>query len=227
MVGYYAQGAIYARDYIISDIEADKLTHLMYAFYDTKFDETMGLSSIITLDKNADEDYTKDPGIDHNSAVKGNLGAIKLLKERNPHLNVPISLGGWTKSQAFPALSASVDGRKTLAQAMVDFIKKYPFIDGFDIDWEFPVEGGTDGTEVLNGNIIPAQPHTSDDHKNLVYLLKAMRQAFKTAFQNQLRNTFRISLSFPIQIQTKEEDQPQEENSEIESKAVEITALQK
>lgn len=48
-----------------------------------------------------------------------------------------------------------------------------------------------------------------------------------SSFQNQLRNTFRISLSFPIQIQTKEEDEPQEENSEIESEAVEITALQK
>ena len=56
---------------------------------------------------------------------------------------------------------------------------------------------------------------------NLSYLINA------SSIANHLRNTFRISLSFPIQIQTKEEDEPQEENSEIESEAVEITALQK
>ena len=39
---------------------------------------------------------------------------------------------------------------------MVDFINRYPFIDGFDIDWEFPIEGGIEG-----------QPHIVErDHTN-------------------------------------------------------------
>ena len=43
---------------------------------------------------------------------------------------------------------------------MVDFINRYPFIDGFDIDWEFPIEGGIEG-----------QPHIVErDHTNLVFL---------------------------------------------------------
>ena len=45
VVGYFAQWAIYGRDFNVSDIEADKLTHLMYAFYDTKFDETTEIST--------------------------------------------------------------------------------------------------------------------------------------------------------------------------------------
>ena len=58
---------------------------------------------------------------------------------------------------------------------MVDFINRYPFIDGFDIDWEFPIEGGIEG-----------QPHIVErDHTNLVLLLKAMREAFDTNFPTQ------------------------------------------
>ena len=185
VVGYYAQWAIFSRDYNVSDIHAEHLTHLMYAFYDTLFDETTGVSSIESLDDYADTEHTEDPGVTQNSDPAGNLGALKLLKENNPHLNIMISLGGWTKSHAFPALASSASGRETLAQAMVAFIKKYPFIDGFDIDWEFPVEGGIDGTETVNGVLIPPQPHTPDDHKNLVLLLKEMRETFDAAFPVQ------------------------------------------
>jgi len=61
---------------------------------------------------------------------------------------------------------------------MVDFMTLYPWIDGFDIDWEFPITGGTDGNETINGSVIPAQPHTENDHKNFVFLLKEMRETF-------------------------------------------------
>jgi GH18 family chitinase len=171
VVGYYAQWAIYARDFNVSDIEAEHLTHLMYAFYDTLFDEGTETGSINSLDDYADYGHNEDPGITHSSELTGNMGAIQLLKEEHPHLKVLISLGGWTKSMNFPALARSENGRNTLAQAMVDFINTYPFVDGFDIDWGFPVEGGIEG-----------QPHFADDHKNLVLLLKAMRAAFDTAF---------------------------------------------
>jgi hypothetical protein len=35
VVGYFPQWAIYGRDYNVLDIEGDKLTHIMYAFFDT------------------------------------------------------------------------------------------------------------------------------------------------------------------------------------------------
>ena len=175
VVGYYAQWAIYARDFNVSDIEAENLTHLMYAFYDTIFDDTTDTSTIASLDDYADFSHTEDPGITHSSDLAGNMGALKLSKEENPHLQILISLGGWTKSMHFPALSDSEMGRRTLAQGMVDFINRYPFIDGFDIDWEFPIEGGIEG-----------QPHIEErDHTNLVLLLKAMREAAIEAIENE------------------------------------------
>lgn len=178
VVGYYAQWSIFARDYNVLDIEADKLTHLMYAFYDAIYDEDTDTATIESLDTYADYDHNESGLHAWDATVKGNIGDLRLLKERYPHLKVIISVGGWTRSQHFPVIAASENARKTFAQSMVDFMNEYTWIDGFDIDWEFPITGGTDGSETINGSAIPAQPHNVNDHKNFVYLLKEMRETF-------------------------------------------------
>ena len=178
VVGYYAQWAIYARDYNVLDIEAEKLTHLMYAFYNTKYDSDTDTAWIETLDQHADFDHNESGLHPSGEAIKGNIGDFRILKERSPHLKIIMSLGGWTRSQAFPDIAKSENARLTLAQSMVEFLETYTWFEGFDIDWEFPVEGGIDGTESVNGALVPAQPHYPDDHKNLVLLLKKIREVF-------------------------------------------------
>ena len=185
VVGYFAQWAMYARDYNVLDIEADKLTHLMYAFYDTKFDESTDVVTLLSLDEWADFGHNESAMHPYESElfpsaepVKGNFGDLLILKDRYPHLKILMSLGGWTRSQAFPAIAASEDGRASLALEMVKFLNTYPWFAGFDIDWEFPVEGGIDGTEKIQDFVIPKQPNTPDDDKNLVLLLKKIRQTF-------------------------------------------------
>ena len=178
VVGYYAQWAMYARDYNVMDIEADKLTHLMYAFYGSSFDTSTETAAIYSIDTYADYEHNESTLHSNSDPVKGNIGDLKYLKQKFPHLKVIISVGGWTKSQNIPAIAASQRGRETYAQSMIDFMNKYTWIDGFDIDWEFPITGGTDGNEMVNGALVPAQPHTTNDHRNLVYLLKEIRQRF-------------------------------------------------
>lgn len=177
VVGYFAQWAIYGRDYNVLDIEGDKLTHIMYAFFDTTFDAATETSSIESIDSYADFEHNESGMHPSSEPVKGNIGDLRLLKQNYPHLKVLISLGGWTRSQNFPALAKSVNGRLTLAQSMVNFMETYTWIDGFDIDWEFPVEGGIQG-ETVNGMAVPDQPHFPEDHKNLVFLLKKIREVF-------------------------------------------------
>ena len=177
VIGYFAQWAIYARDFNVIDVEADKLTHVLYAFYNPVYDTSNDSASIQSLDPWADTGHDEN-NLLSNAAVKGNIGELKILKERNPHLKILISVGGWTKSQHFPEIAASQNARTTFAQSMVDFMTLYPWIDGFDLDWEFPITGGTEGQEKVNGLVIPAQPHTTNDHKNLVFLLKDIRAAF-------------------------------------------------
>ena len=86
----------------MSDIEAENLTHLMYAFYDTIFDEATDTTTIESLDDYADTLHAEDPGLYYDEGtLRGNMRALKLLKERNPHLQILISLGGWTKLRLF------------------------------------------------------------------------------------------------------------------------------
>ncbi|PKB18936.1 glycosyl hydrolase family 18 protein [Flavobacterium sp. 5] len=177
VVGYYAQWSIYARDFNIPKIDGSKLTHLNYSFYGTTFDPAHPENTkLLCLDSYADFEHMEG-GIPWDAPVKGNFYDLMKLKEKYPHLKVLISVGGWTKGQDLSPIAASSVARAALAADMAKFITTYPFIDGFDIDWEYPLSGGTDGTEVINGSPIPPQKYSPDDNKNLVYLLKAMRQA--------------------------------------------------
>jgi GH18 family chitinase len=177
VVGYYAQWSIYARDFNVPKIDGSKITHLNYSFYGTTFDPAHPENTKLhCLDTYADFEHMEG-GIPWDAPVKGNFYDLKKLKEKYPHLKVLISVGGWTKGQDLSPIAASPVARAALAADMANFITTYPFIDGFDIDWEYPLSGGTDGTEVINGAPIPPQKYSPDDNKNLVYLLKAMRQA--------------------------------------------------
>lgn len=178
VVGYYAQWAIFARDYNVWDIDASKLTHLNYAFFGINYSASNpSATSLQSLDSYADFEHNEGAH-PWDAPYKGNFADLKKLKELNPHLKILISVGGWTKSQNFPAVCANDVARQALVNSMVTMMNTYTWIDGFDIDWEYPISGGTDGTELLNGSLVPAQPHTVNDHKNLVKLLKDMKMTF-------------------------------------------------
>jgi GH18 family chitinase len=193
VVGYYAQWSIYARDFNVPKIDGSKLTHLNYSFYGTTYDPAHPENTKLKcLDTYADFEHMEG-GIPWDAPVKGNFYDLKKLKEKYPHLKILISVGGWTKGQDLSPIAASPVARAALAADMANFITTYPFIDGFDIDWEYPLSGGTDGTEIVNGMPVPPQKYSPDDNKNLVYLLKAMRQAMPNklvtiAAGNNVRN---------------------------------------
>ncbi|WP_347049543.1 T9SS-translocated chitinase ChiA [Flavobacterium olei] len=193
VVGYYAQWSIYARDFNVPKIDGSKLTHLNYSFYGTTFDPAHPENTKLKcLDTYADYEHMEG-GIPWDAPVKGNFYDLMKLKQKYPHLKILISVGGWTKGQDLSPIAASPVARAALAADMANFITTYPFIDGFDIDWEYPLSGGTDGTEIVNGSPVPPQKYSPDDNKNLVYLLKAMRQAMPNklvtiAAGNNVRN---------------------------------------
>ncbi|MFH6942806.1 glycosyl hydrolase family 18 protein [Flavobacterium sp. FlaQc-50] len=176
VIGYYAQWSIYARDFNIPKIDGSKLTHLNYSFYGTTYDPAHPENTKLRcLDSYADFEHMEG-GIPWDAPVKGNFYDLMKLKQKYPHLKVLISIGGWTKGQDLSPIAANPIARNALVADMAQFISNYPFIDGFDIDWEYPVKGGTDGTEMLNDAPVPAQNHNPDDNKNFVYLLKEMRR---------------------------------------------------
>ncbi len=100
----------------------------------------------------------------------------QFIMARNNGLETVASLGGWTLAQHFPEIANDINTRAAFAQAVADFATKFKF-DGIDLDWEFPVQGGTDGNETISLLSIPKQPHYTEDPMNLVMLCKAIKEA--------------------------------------------------
>jgi chitinase len=175
VVAYFAQWGIYARNYLVKNIEtsgsASKITHLNYAFGNIKdgdltcyietrlgygdgwADFQKGFSASESIDGVAD---TWD------SKLSGNFGQIKKLKARNPNLKVLISLGGWTWSKNFSSASLTAASRQKLVSSCIDLYIKGNLpvyggeseggpgsaagvFDGIDIDWEYPAAPGDVG----------------------------------------------------------------------------------
>ena len=106
-------------------------------------------------------------GIDQNSHVYvDNLSRFKeivALKEKNPHLKVLLSIGGWGRGQ-FTPVAADEEKRQVFALSCKAFCDQYG-IDGIDIDWEFP------------GNNSSGESSPSDEKANYTLLLRDLRSA--------------------------------------------------
>jgi len=100
----------------VDSIQAEKLTHINYAFVDVK-------------DNRA---YLHNPIVDST-----NLKNLGRLRQRNPSLKLIISIGGWSWSGNFSDAVLSDTARKAFAASAVDIVKKFE-LDGVDIDWEYP-----------------------------------------------------------------------------------------
>jgi chitinase len=120
VVGYYAAWSSYS-GFTPDKIDANKLTHINYAFANIGSDLRIALGY---------------PDID-----LANINKLNALKQTNPNLKTLIAVGGWTWSGKFSDVALTDESRTAFAESCVDFIIKYGF-DGIDIDWEYPVSGG-------------------------------------------------------------------------------------
>jgi chitinase len=97
-------------------INIGRLSHINYAFVDVK-DNRAWL---------------------HNEATDTiNLRRLSELKQKKPHLNILISIGGWSWSKNFSDAVLTDSSTRNFANSCVDIVAKYN-LDGVDIDWEYP-----------------------------------------------------------------------------------------
>ncbi|KAG8290859.1 Belongs to the glycosyl hydrolase 18 [Homalodisca vitripennis] len=81
------------------------------------------------------------------------------FKKINPNLKILIAVGGYNAGSApFKQISSLYSARKKFVFNVIRFLRHHGF-DGFDVDWEYP-----------SGN---------DDKKNLVFLMKDLRETFE------------------------------------------------
>ena len=144
VVGYYAGWSAY-QGYQASDIPAHLLTHINYAF------------AMIDPD-------TGTLALDNPTQDEKNFADLRALREEYPHLKLILSVGGWDYSAHFSGVAATAAGRADFAQSCAELLAAYG-LDGIDLDWEYPVSGGTAGTN-----------HRPQDKQNFTLLLRAIRQ---------------------------------------------------
>ena len=72
-------------------------------------------------------------------------------------------------------MAKTKENRKIFIDSIIDFLKKYPFIDGIDIDWEYP---GENREKDPNDEYDKGCPGGPEDKENFTLLLKEIRQAY-------------------------------------------------
>ena len=176
---YYGEWSIYPgqKNFYPSKMNPKLITHLNFAFMD--MDKN---GDLVLTDEYADFQITTLPelaGINYGAPYAGVLGALAILKIQNPHLKVGISVGGWTRSGDFPAVSADKAKRQNFASNIVKFID-YLGYDFVDIDWEYPTaerKGDPEGNGVQIDEGCPGSP---EDTENFTLLLKEIRNELDT-----------------------------------------------
>lgn len=173
-VTYYTSWSFYdtGRGFKPSDIDVSKVTHINYAFSDLcwKKSSTSGTpceNEQIPLQNRYVHDgemIVGDPAVDI-----ANFAAFASIRDVHPHLNVLVSVGGWSWSNHFSDMAADETTRRTFAQSVVDFLRAYK-LDGVDIDWEYPVEGGEDDNS-----------RRPEDKQNFTLLMQTVREALDAA----------------------------------------------
>ena len=144
------------------DIPAEKLTHVNYAF------GLIGADGRAVLGDPAADIGRADPGDGPDAdQLAGNFRQLRLLKERHPHLQTLISMGGWTGSGPFSDAVATEQRRRDFVASCVElFLTRWPGVfDGIDIDWEYPVCCG-----------LPENSYRPEDRRNCTLLFAELRR---------------------------------------------------
>ncbi len=162
VVAYYSSYNIYERQYMVTDIPAQQITHLNYAAMDVS-----DAGQCVSSDVWADEQFSY-PGDTAGERLRGNFKQLQILRKNHPSLKILMTVGGWEKSKNFSNAALNDQSRARFAKSCVTYMKSSGF-DGIDLDWRYPVSGGNEK------NI--SRP---EDRDNYTLLLAAVRAELDT-----------------------------------------------
>ncbi|BAS67320.1 glycosyl hydrolase family 18 protein [Bathymodiolus septemdierum thioautotrophic gill symbiont] len=217
---YATWGVYGGRDYKPSDVPVKKLSHVYVAFGSICGDNPgaygggsgsktacsnmqssnggywmPGIKSLSKGDLSLVDDvgaFWQKGGVGVGPITKGQMSGMIDWKTRNPNLKVIWSLGGWSYSRPFFEMASTEASRKQFVKSVVLWLSQpvMDFVDGIDIDWEFPGGLGLDSDV--------GDP--SSDGANYVLLLEELREALDGL--GKLKNDRHYDLSAAIGVGT-------------------------
>ena len=192
VIGYYAAWAT-GRKYFPANIPAEKLTHINYAFSNVSEN-----GECVLGDPAADTEraFTAEESVNgvadsaDAGALRGNFNQLKELKQIYPHLQVLISVGGWSWPDHFSQAAETEAARQALAKSCIAlYLQKYQGVfDGIDIDWEFPVSGG----------LSPGRPEDKANFTLLLAELRHQHRAVSNASSPELSGAWKTNRFTPL-----------------------------
>jgi len=181
----------------VAGIPWDKVTYINHAFWavapaddstETTFERKSkneparaNFKIVSTNPKNDYEDKT--PSEIDPSMPRNHFAEYEAYSKKYPDVNIMISVGGWTDCGYFSEMAYTEAGRQSFVKSCTDLMNQYPWIDGIDIDWEYP--GGDGGGERGAGDGDQGCPifgTVKEDDANFAALLKNMKVAFDAKY---------------------------------------------
>jgi chitinase len=139
VAGYFTEWGVYGRGFRVRDLQAGRLTHLLYAF--GKVDQ--GRCGVGDPWAAYQKPVTAADSVDgaadaSDAALRGNLGQLRKLKVAHPGLKILWSFGGWNWSAGFAAAAQDPAGFAKSCHDLVTDPRWAGVFDGIDVDWEYP-----------------------------------------------------------------------------------------
>lgn len=136
---------MYGRKHFVTDLPADKLTKINYAF--ANVNNVTG--EVVLTDGWSDLQFAYPGDIPTNgSQLLGNFNQLYKLKQKNRNLKIILSVGGWTFRGNFKPAFMTDTSRQKFCETSLKLIADLG-LDGFDIDWEYP-EDATDAANYVD-----------------------------------------------------------------------------
>ena len=150
-----------------------KVTTINHAFFTVGTDYTLQ-----STDSYADFQATfpHSPGWD-SSNPRGHFGEYQYYKSIYANVKVLVSVGGWTRGENFHAMASTEANRQAFINSVISFLNQYSFIDGIDIDWEYP---GINRVKDPNDSYDRGCPGGPEDKQNFTTLLREIREAYNS-----------------------------------------------
>ena len=101
-----------------------------------------------------------------------------------PDVKILISIGGWTRCGWFSEMAYTQEGRDSFVKCCMDLLHTYPWLGGFDIDWEY--FGGNPNGDRVSGEPddqgCPIWGTSQEDCRNLAALAKQLKQTMDSEY---------------------------------------------
>jgi chitinase len=126
---------MYARKHFVTDLPADKLTKINYAF--ANVNNVTGEVELSDEWADVQFPYPGDVVVNGSTQLLGNFNQLYKLKQEHRNLKVVLSIGGWNGRGNFAPGLSKAENRQRFCTSSLSLIADLG-LDGIDIDWEYP-----------------------------------------------------------------------------------------